>query len=200
MNEKQKRRNALYKKKNHGRTYKEEKKVLLYHPAIAVRTTSKFASPWKGPYVVENCLNDVTFRITEENSSKQESVQYDRLKPFLEPTPTSNVPTRNKPRNFQSTQDRADTHKHIDGTLNHDDCLSYLPAPSSIFIPIPAVGGTTASIPASRITPITWSAPVRCEVTRSPPVFSQSLVLEQSGSNVRNDVTIQSPITPQIDI
>ena len=100
LNRKQKRRIAIYNKKVHGPTCKEGKKVLLYHPAIAVATTSKFASPWKGPYIVEKCLNDVTLRIKEEKSSKQQIVHYDRLKPFFEPPPTSNVPTRNKPRNF----------------------------------------------------------------------------------------------------
>ena len=108
----------------------------------------------------------------------------------------SNVPTRNKPRNFQSTQDIADTHQHIDGTLNHDDCSNYLPAPSSIFTPIPAVGRTTASVTTSRLTPNTSSAPVSRETTRSPPVFSRSPPLEQLSPHTRNDVAIQSPITP----
>ena len=124
----------------HGATYKEGEKVLLYHPTIAVGTTFKFASPWKGPYSIEKCLNDVTFRIMEQNSSKQKSVHYDRLKPRVEPPPTSSAPTGNKPRNFQSFQDIADTHKHLDGAFNHNDCLSFLPTPSSVFTPIPAVG------------------------------------------------------------
>ena len=200
LNEKQKRRNAIYNKKVHGPTYKEGQKNLLYHPAIAVGTTSKFASPWKGPYVIENCLNDVTFRIEEENSSKQQRVHYDRLKPFFEPPLTSNVPTRNKARNFQSTQDRTDTHKHIDGTLNHDDCFTFLPAPSSIFTSKPTVGRTTASITSSRISPLLSSVPTRREVTRSPPVFSPSPTLEQPSPHPRNDVAIQSPATPQIEI
>ena len=59
LNEKRKRRNCIYNKKVHGPTYKEGQIVLLYHPAIAVGTTSKFASPWKGPYVIESCLNDI---------------------------------------------------------------------------------------------------------------------------------------------
>ena len=150
--------------------------------------------------MIEKCLNDVTFRIKEENSSKQQIEHYDRLKPFFEPPPTSNVATRNKPRNFQSFQDRADSYKHIDGTLNHDDCFTFLPASSSIFTPIPAVGQTTASVTTSRITPINSSAPVRREVTRSPSVFSRSSTLEQPSPHTRNDVAIQSPFTPQIDI
>ena len=200
LNEKQKRQSAIYNKKVHGPTYKEGQKVLLYHPAFAVGTTSKFASPWKGPYVNEKCLNDVTFRIKEENSSKQQILHYDRLKPIFEPPPTSNVPTKNTPRSFQPTQDRADTYKHIDGTLNHDDCFTYLPAFSGIFTPITAVGRTTASTTSSRITPITSSAPVRREVMRSPPVFSRSPVLEQPSPHTKDDVPIQSPTIPQIDI
>ena len=200
LNEKQKRRNAIYNKKFHGPTYKEGQKTLLYHPAIAVGTTSKFASPWKGPYVIENCLNDVTFRIKEENSSKQQMVHYDRLKPFFELLPTSTVPTRNKSKSLQLTQNITDARKHIDGTLNHDDCLSFLPAPSSIFTTIPAVGRTTASITPSKITPLISSEPTRREITRSPPVFSPSPTLEQPSPHPITDVAIQSSTTPQIEI
>ena len=200
LNDKQKRRKAIYNKKVHGPTYREGQKNLLYHQAIAVGTTSKFASPWKGPYVIEKCLNDVTFNIKEKNSSKQQIVRYDRLKPFVEPQSTSNVPTRNKPRNFQPTQDRVDTHKHIDGTLNHVDCLSFLPAPPSILTPTPTVGRTTASSTTSRITPLIPSVPTRREATRSPPVFSRSPVSEQPSPHTREDVAIQSPTTPQTDI
>ena len=147
-------------------------------------------------------MNDVTFRIKEENTTKQQIVHYDRLKPFFEPPPTSNVPTRNKPRSYQSTQSRADTYKHIDGTLNHDDCLSSWPTPSSPFTPIPTVGRTTASGTTSRITSINPSAPapVRCEVTRSPPVFSHSPTLEQPSPHAENDVAIQSPPNTPINV
>ena len=199
LNEKQKRRIAIYNKKVQGPAYKEGKKFLLYHPAVAVGTTSKFATPWKEPYVIGKCLNDVTFKIKEENTSKQQIVHYDRVKPFFEPPPTSNVPTRNKPRDFQSTQGKADTHKSRDGTLNHDDCLSFLPAPS-ISTPIPAVGRTTASVTTSRIKPITPSAPASREVLRSPPVFSRSTPSEQLSPHTGNEVAIQSPTTSQIDI
>ena len=127
-------------------------------------------------------------------------MHYDRLKPFFAPPPTSNVPTRNKPRRFQSTQDRTDTHKHIDGTLNHDHCFTFLPASSNNFTPTPIVGRTTASITPSRIMPLISSVPTRREVTRSPPVFSPSPTLEQPSPHPRNDVAIQSPVTPQIEI
>ena len=95
---------------------------------------------------------------------------------------------------------RADLHKHIDGTLNRDDCLSFLPALSSIFTPIPAVGRTTTSSTPSRITPLIASAPARRERAISPPVFSRSPTQEQHSPHTENDVAIQSPTTPQIDI
>ena len=200
LNEIQKRRNAIYNKNVHGPTYKEGQKVPLYHPAIAVGTTSQFTSPCKGPYVNEKCLNDVTIRIAEENSPKQQIVHYDRLKPFFELPPTSNVPTRKKLRILQSAKDIADTQKHIDGTLNHDDCLSFLPIPSSNFTPTRAVGQTAASIKTSKNAPLISSAPVRGGVTRSPPVSSRSPTVEQSSPHIRNDVAIQSPTTHHIDI
>ena len=52
----------------------------------------------------------------------------------------------------------------------------------------------------NRITPITSPTPARREVMRSPPVFSRSPVLEQPTPHTKNDVAIQSPTTPQIDI
>ena len=145
-------------------------------------------------------MNDVTFRIKEKNSSKQQIVHYDRLKPFFGAPPTSNVPSRNKSRNFQLNQDIADTHKHIDGKLIHDDCLIFLPAPSSIFTPIHAIGGTTVSIPKEIIRPITFSAATKREAKRSPLVFLQSPAPEQPCLHREIDVAIQSLSTLQIDI
>ena len=143
LNEKQKHRNALYSKKVTGPTYREKQKVLLYHPVFTVGTTSKVASPWRIQYIFGKCLNDVIFRIKEENSSKQQIVHYDRLKAFIEPPPTSNVPTRNKLGSLLSSQHTADTYRQIDGTLNHDDCLSFFPALPSVSLPI-GRGTTTA--------------------------------------------------------
>ena len=99
-----------------------------------------------------------------------------------------------------STQYTAVTHKHIDGIHIHDDCHSFLPAPSGVFTPIHAVGGTTTSIPTSRITPITSSMPARRVVTRSTPVFSQLSALEQPSPLIENDFEIPSPTNPPIDI
>ena len=134
LNEKQKRRNVIYNKKVHGPTYKEGQEVLQYHPAIVIGTTSKFASPGKGPYVIEKSLKEVTFKIQEENSSKQQIVHYYSIhfsnlhrRPIYLQEINQEVFSQHK---------TEQTQKHIDGTLNQDDCLSFVPAPSSIFTPI----------------------------------------------------------------
>ena len=112
----------------------------------------------------------------------------------------SKVPTRNKPSNFQSNQDIAHTYKHINGTRNHDDCLNFIPTPSNVFTPITAIRWTTTSIPTCRNTPNTSSASAVREVTRSPPIFSRSPALEHPISHTGNDVAIQSPTIPEIDL
>ena len=48
--------------------------------------------------------------------------------------------------------------------------------------------------------PITSSAPAGREVTRSPPVLSQSPTLEQPSPHAGDAVAIQSPTTLQIDM
>ena len=74
-----------------------------------------------------------------------------------------------------------------------------MPAPSSVFTPVPALERTTASVPTSEISPITSSAPARRELGRSPPVFSGSSALEQPSPHTGNDVATQSQTIPPID-
>ena len=118
LNEKQKRSSVIYSKKVHGPAYKEgEKLCSIFQPSLLEQHIISQALEMD---ILVNCLRVVTFRIKEENSSKQQIVDYGRLKPFVEPPPTSNIPTRNTPGKFHSTQDIANTHKQIDGTLNVD--------------------------------------------------------------------------------
>ena len=94
LNFNQRRRNAIYNRKVHGPTYQVDQKVFLHNPVVPVGNSPKFFSPWKGPYVILQCLNDVTYRIQEIPTQKELVVHYDRLKLFHELPPTSNVPTR----------------------------------------------------------------------------------------------------------
>ena len=96
LNFNQRRRNALYNPKVQGPTYQVNQKVLLHNSVVPVGESPKFFSPSKGPYVLLQCLNDVTYRIQELATEKELVVHYDRLKLFHEPPWTSNVPTRVK--------------------------------------------------------------------------------------------------------
>ena len=170
---------------------------MLYHPTIAVGTISKFTSLWKGPYITEKCLNDVTFRINERNSSKQQMLQYGRLKPFFEPPLTSNVTTKNKQRIFWSTHHIAVTHNHVDGTLNREDCVSFLPAVFSVPMPI---GRGITIISTSTLAPIISPIPTKQAVTGSHLVFMRSPKPEPSTSRRENDVGIQVFTALRIEI
>ena len=131
-----------------------------------------------------------------ENSSKQQIVRHDPVKPFFEPPPTSNEPTRDKRKDFQSPQLIADTDEHIDGVLILDDCFIFFPAPFSVPMPI---GRTTTTAPTSEITPITSAAAIR-EVTGSPSVFTRSLAPEPPYRFTATDVAPTIPSSPETEI
>ena len=115
INKNQKRRNAIYNEKIHGPTYEQGQKVLLHTPVVPVGQTTKFHNPWRGPYVILDCFNEVTYKIRELSTSKELIVHYDRLKPFGEKPATSNVPTRNT----SLTQPTKPVHSNVP-TRNND--------------------------------------------------------------------------------
>ena len=96
LNKNQRRRNAIYNHKVHGPTYRDGQEVLLHTPVVPVGQSPKFFSPWRGPYTILKCLNDVNYQIKEVSTGKESVVHYDRLKPFRKRPPTTNIPTREK--------------------------------------------------------------------------------------------------------
>ena len=91
----QRRRNNLYNKRVHGPTYKEGEYVLLHYPVVPVGKSPKLSSPWRGPYEISKCLNDVNYKIKELTTGKVQVVHYDRMKRYHGPIPVaSNVQTR----------------------------------------------------------------------------------------------------------
>ena len=91
----QRRRNNLYNKRVHGRTYKEGEHVLLHYPVVQFGKSLKLSSFWRGPYKILNCLNDVNYEIKELTPGKVQVVHYDRVKRYHGPIPVaSNVQTR----------------------------------------------------------------------------------------------------------
>ena len=91
----QRRRNNLFNKRVHGPTYKEGEHVLLHYPVVPVGKSPKFSSPWRGPYEILKCLNDVNCKIKEMTTGKVQVVHYDRMKRYHGPIPVaSKVQTR----------------------------------------------------------------------------------------------------------
>ena len=157
LNFNQRRRNALYNRKVHGPNYQVNQKVLVHNPVVPVGKSPKFFSPWKGPYVILQCLNDVTYRIQEIATQKELVVHYDRLKLFHEPPPTSNVPTRDKRNPKNICQPIPQQQEPSIPEYDHDQCTWHYPyhtVPSATTCSR-GVGCTTPpATPATAITPV----------------------------------------------
>ena len=130
----QRRRNALCNRKVHGPTYRANEFVILHYDVTVTGQSPKPSSPWRGPYRILQCINDVNYKIEEISTGKQQIVHYDRLKryhgtpPHSTPKPTR-LPT---PGPAQQT-----TSQPSSKTVNHDDCVvSFLPPPT-LFAPSP---------------------------------------------------------------
>ena len=87
------RRNALYNSKLHGPRYKPGDNVWLHSSVISTGLSPKLSPPWKGPYTIVQCLNDVTYKIKNTVNQKETIVHYDRLKPFVQ-RPELQLPRR----------------------------------------------------------------------------------------------------------
>ena len=130
----QRRRNALYNRKVHGPTYKEADFVLLHYDVTVPGQSPKLSSPWRGPYRILKCINDVNYKIEELSTGKQQIVHYDRLKRYHgSPPPSTTIPTRPSPPGPAQPMNSQTSSK----TVNHDDCVvSFLPPPT-LFAPSP---------------------------------------------------------------
>ena len=153
----QKRSNAVYKRKVHRPIYQVDQKILLHNPVVPVGKSHNFFSPWKGPYVILQCLNDVTYRIQGIPTQKELIAHYDRLKLFYEPPSTSNVTTRDK-RNPKNTSPREAQQQEL-STLgyDHDQCTWIYPyntLPSATTCSRGVACTNPTAMPASATTPI----------------------------------------------
>ena len=90
----QQRRNTLYNSKLHGPRYKPGVNVCLHSSVIPKGLSPKLSSPWKGPYKIVQCLNDVTYEIKNTVNQKETIVHYERLKPFVQRPEELQLPRR----------------------------------------------------------------------------------------------------------
>ena len=70
LNLNQRCRNAFYNRNVYGPTYQVSRKGLLHNPVGPFGKWPKFSSPWKGPFVIIQCLFYVTCRIQEIATQK----------------------------------------------------------------------------------------------------------------------------------
>ena len=164
LNTNQRRRHAIYNHKVHGPFYRDGQEVLLHTPVVPVGQSLKFFSPWRGPYTILKCLNDVNNQIKEASTGTEPVIHYDRLKPFrrfrlrttqpdkkhLKLGLQSNVPTRKRTPRSSTAQNEIDhtyctelpslpTPQHFSPSIAMPSSGSKLPIP----FPTPAIETVT---------------------------------------------------------
>ena len=72
----QKRRYDLKAKKQ---SFKKRQSVLIYEPTRKIGVCSKFTSKWKGPFIVEKKIDDVTYRVKRSTRQPSSAYPVDRL-------------------------------------------------------------------------------------------------------------------------
>ena len=164
----QHRRNNLYNKRVHSPTYKEGEHVLLHYPVVQPGKSPKLSSPWRDPYEILKCLNDVNYRIKELTTGKVQVVQYDRMKRYHDPIPiASYVQTR-------KTTHTPGYHTSPVPDFDHSQC-------GQTFIPYPFVPQMTSPSPGNRPTsplpsptPIADHFPNGSPSATPPPLLSSA--------------------------
>ena len=164
-----------------------------------------FFCPWKGPYVIIQDINDVTYRIEDPLTHKQLVDHYDRLKPFKKPPSTSNVLTRDTSAKTQSqTQSQETIQKPT--SFDHDQSswsYSSTPPPTSLTTTSatskPSTPTAVSLAPSAGpsfvlTTPSTPTAPHHPAEPVSPPITCNSPI-QFPYKNLSPDVAHSSPNT-----
>ena len=128
--------------------------MLLHTPVVPVGQSPKFFSPWRSPYTILKCLNDVNYQIKEISTGKESVVHYDRLKPFRRKPPTTNIPTKEKtpePATSTSnvpTRNRTPRPPTPENDIDHTYCTEWpsLPLPQQ-FSPSIATSSSGGNLP-----------------------------------------------------
>ena len=154
------RRNALYNSKLHGPRYKPGDNVWLHSSVIPKRLSPKLSSPWKGPYKIVQCLNDVTYKIKITVNQEETIVHYDRIKPFV-PRPKELQLPRHEPSLPRAPESKPPQKSHF-AIHEHCNCSQTLfdqipPSPrpqsaspvpfSAVFVPETPIQGSLAVTP-----------------------------------------------------
>ena len=82
MNVKQEREKSYYDRSKYGPSYKVGEEVLVFNPTVKKGETRKFTSLYRGPYIIVEFINDLSFKVEDEKTRKALKVHYDRLKKY----------------------------------------------------------------------------------------------------------------------
>ena len=171
----QQRRNALNNCILHGPRYNPGDNVWLHSSVIPRGLSPKFLSPWKSPYTILQCFNDVTYKIKISVNQKETIVQYDRLKPFVQRPEELQLPRREPslprvPESKPPQEPNFAIHEHCNYSQTLSDQISSILRPRSA-------------------SPVTFSAVFVSET----PIHGSSVASPKRASSVANRTTLCSP-------
>ena len=160
----QRRRN----KRVHGPTYKEGEHVFLHYPVVQPGKNPILSSPWRGPYKILKCLNDVNYKIKDLTIGKVQFVHYDRMKRYHGPIPdASNVQTR-------KTTQHTGYHTPPVPDFDHSQCdQTFIPYHFAPQLTSPSRGNRSTS-PLPSPTPIADHFLNRSPSATPPPLLSSA--------------------------
>ena len=135
---------------------------------VPVGECPKLSSPWRGPYRISKCLNDVNYQIKKLTTGKVQIVHFDRTKGYHGPIPVAaNVQTR-------LTTHITGYQPHPVPNFNHSQCgqtfllFTFAPQMTSL----DPVNRLNSPIPSP--TPIADNFLIRSVSTTPPPLLSSA--------------------------
>ena len=84
-----------YDKNSREINYNIGDRVWLYNPKVKVGETKKLSSLWHGPFRIIEKIGPVNYRLSNENKKIPNLVHANRLKPFFEKKPTTDIKEEN---------------------------------------------------------------------------------------------------------
>ena len=82
MDIEQERQKSYYDRSKYGPSYKVGDEVLVFNPTAKKGETRNFTSFYRGPYIIVEIINDLSFKVEEKKTRKAIKVHYERLKKY----------------------------------------------------------------------------------------------------------------------
>ena len=82
MDVKQERQKSYYDRSKYGPSYKVGEEVLVFNPTVKKGETRNITSSRRGPYIIVEIINDLSFKVEHKKTRKTITVHYDPLKKY----------------------------------------------------------------------------------------------------------------------